>query len=409
VGFESFIARRYLLARRKQAFIAVITLISVAGITVGVTALVIALALLTGFNEEIRARILSANAHILVYDLLGSGISRYDELIAEFRKTPHVQTASPVVYGPVMIAAYTRTGGAFLKGADLGGDPRVASEVRRQVTAGRTIGKTPEGGRPEILLGKGLASSLAVHPGDMVEVYVPRGHTTPFGTLPAVGRFRVAGVYSTGIYDYDSNSAIASLDTVQRLFDMAGRCTFIEIRLDDIFLAGSVSDSLKARLGSNLYFMTWMDLNRPLFSALKIEKTVLFMTISLIVLVASFNIISTIILMVIEKNRDIAILMSMGAKRRSILRIFLYHGMTIGCAGILLGNLLALLACALFNRYELIQIPVDIYQISYVPFRARATDVLAIDGVALAITFLSTLFPSRRAAHLDPSEAIRYE
>ena len=406
MSFEAFIARRYLLARRKQAFIAVITMISVAGITVGVTALVIALALLTGFNEEIRGRILSANAHILVYDMLGMGISNYTTHVEKIRKLAHITAASPVAYGPVMMASYTRTSGAFLKGVDLA-NKVIATEVSRQITSGRMPASGTD--RPGILLGKGLANSLAALPGDTIEIYVPRGHTTPFGNLPAVGRFRVTGLFSTGIYDYDSNSAMASIDAVQRLFDSAGRCTYIEIRLDEIYRASEVAKALNGLLKQNFFVMTWMELNRPLFSALKIEKTVLFMTISLIVLVASFNIISTIILMVIEKNRDIAILMSMGARRRSVLRIFLYHGVIIGCGGIILGTLLGILACFLFNRYQLIQIPVDIYQIPYVPFRIRLADVLAIDGIAFLITLLSTIFPSRRAAKLDPSEAIRYQ
>ncbi|MEW6368474.1 MAG: FtsX-like permease family protein [Acidobacteriota bacterium] len=410
MGFELFVARRYLLARRKQAFIAVITMISIAGITVGVTALVIALALLTGFNDEIRGKILAANAHVLVYDALGAGIADYSTAVEKIREATHVVSATPVGYGTVLMASATRTSGVFLKGIDLS-DDRVASELGRQIIQGSlaALKLASAGPRPGVLLGKELASTLGTTPGDAIEVYVPRGHTTPFGSLPAVRRFTVSGIYSTGIYDYDSNSAVITLDVAQRLFDIEGRCTYIEVRVDDIYAAAEVGDRLRDAVGHNFYVMTWMELNRPLFSALKIEKTVLFSTISLIVLVASFNIISTIILMVMEKNRDIAILMSMGARRRSILKVFLYHGVTIGCAGILMGVLLGLVTCHLFNEYQVIKIPVDIYQIPYVPFKVRAIDVLAIAGVAFLITLAATIFPSRRAARLDPSEAIRYE
>lgn len=410
MGFEFFVAKRYLLARRKQAFIAVITFISIAGITVGVTALVIALALLTGFNEEIRGKILTANAHLLIYDAIGAGIADYTTRVESIRRMEHVVSATPVAYGNAMLSSYTRTAGTFLKGIDMTG-PSEAAVMKDQLVTGSLTGmeEAGDGARPGILLGKELASTLLVKPGDSVEVYVPRGHTTPFGSLPGVARFRVAGTYSTGIYDYDSSSAIISLPTAQRLLDLQGRCTYIEVRLDDIYTAQEVADIARAKLGGSFYMMTWMDLNRPLFSALKIEKTVLFITILLIVLVASFNIISTIILMVIEKNRDIAIIMSMGAKRKSVLKIFLYHGITIGWAGIILGTLLGVVACYFFNKYQLIKVPVDIYQIPYVPFRVRVTDVLAICGSAFLITLLATLYPSRRAARLDPSEAIRYE
>lgn len=410
MGFEFFIARRYLLARRKQAFIAVITGISIAGITVGVTALVVALALLTGFNEEIRGRILSANAHLLIYDAVGAGIARYSTAVDKIRKLEHVATASPIAYGTVMLASYNRTSGAFLKGVDVTAEPVVA-EITKQTVSGSVTGivSPSEGARPGILIGKELANALAVHAGDSVEAYVPRGHTTPFGTLPAVARFKVAGIFSTGIYDYDSNSAVISLPVAQRFFDLQGRCTYIEVRLDDIYAAPSVAERVKATLKEGFFVLTWMDLNRPLFSALKIEKTVLFITILLIVLVASFNIVSTIILMVMEKSRDIAIVMSMGAKRRSIQKIFLYHGVTIGLTGIALGTLLGVTICHFFNEYQLIKIPVDIYQIPYVPFKVRWADVVVVCGSAFLITLAATIFPSRRAARLDPSEAIRYE
>lgn len=408
MSFESFIARRYLTARRKQAFIAVITFISVAGITVGVTALVIALALLTGFNDEVRARILSANAHVLIYDSSGAGISDLSTRVEELGRLEHVVAATPIAYGAVMIASPLRTSGAFLKGIDPSAAPAVGLD--KQITSGSLdLLAGSERARPGIVLGKGLADSLIARPGDPVEVYVPRGHTTPFGSLPAVARFTVSGTFSTGIYDYDASSAVISLSSAQRLFDLEGRCTYVELRLDDMYAAAAVAEAARTKLDSGHFILTWMDLNRPLFEALKIEKTVLFITILLIVVVASFNIISTIILMVVEKNRDIAIMMSMGARRGSILRIFLYHGLIIGCAGVLAGTLLGIAACHMFNEYQLIKIPVDIYQIPYVPFKVRAVDVLAICGSALAILLVATLLPSRRASRLDPSEAIRYQ
>ena len=403
--FELFVAKRYLTAKRKQAFISVITLISVLGIAIGVMALVIAIALITGFQEDVQEKILGATSHIMVSDLTGEGLRDYGDVAAKIASIPGVVSVTPVVYGQVLINGPSKSSGALLKGMDLAREAEGSPWLRRLES-----GRLPEPGPQEgIILGRELAFSIGAGPGDAVTVLTTASRLSPVGLFPKTRRFRISGIFSTGLYEFDSSTALASLETAQRYLGSEGRITFLQVKLEDIFEADRVADRVKDVIPPVAYVTTWMELNKSLFSALKLEKNIMFLTITLIVFVAALNIIATLILMVMEKTRDIGILMAMGATAGNIRRIFFFQGALIGIVGTSLGTALGLGWCWLANTFRLIRIPVDIYQISFVPFRMRALDLAMIIGVSLAISFVSTLFPSRRASKTDPVVALKYE
>jgi len=404
--FELFVARRYLTARRKQAFISVITSISVLGIAIGVAALVIAIALITGFQGDVQDKILGATSHIMVSDLGGQGLADYEGLAGKIRSVPGVDSVTPVVYSTVLITGLGESSGALVKGIDFDREKQGAPWLQRL-----EAGHIPEGSGPRegLLLGREIALRIGAQVGDVVSVVTASSRLSPLGLLPKTKRFLVTGIFNTGLYEFDNSTALVSIGVAQRLFGLEGRASYIQVKLRDIFSAPAVGEKIKAALPPVVYITTWMELNKSLFSALKLEKNIMFLTITLIVIVAALNIIATLILMVMEKTRDIGILMAIGATPRTINRIFFFQGALIGVLGTALGVLLGLGWCALANAFELIKIPVDIYQISYVPFRLRPLDLALIVGVTLMISFVSTLFPARRAAKVDPVVALKYE
>jgi len=403
--FELFVAKRYLTAKRKQAFISVITLISVLGIAIGVMALVIAIALITGFQEDVQDKILGATSHIMVSDLSGDGLRDYGEVASKISGIKGVISVTPVVYSQVLVNGPSRSSGALLKGIDLGRETEGSAWLRKLES-----GRLPEPGPQEgLLLGRELAFAIGAGTGDSVTVLTTASRLSPMGLFPKTRRFRVAGIFNTGLYEFDSSTALAPLETAQKFLGSEGRITYLQIKLSDIFEAGRIADRIKEIIPPVAYVTTWMELNKSLFSALKLEKNIMFLTITLIVFVAALNIIATLILMVMEKTRDIGILMAMGATAGNIRRIFFFQGALIGVVGTSLGVALGLGWCWLANTFRLIRIPVDIYQISFVPFRLRGLDLALIVGVSLAISFVSTLFPSRRAAKTDPVVALKYE
>lgn len=406
MSFELFVARRYLTTRRKQAFVSVITLISVVGVAIGVAALVIAIALITGFQGDVQAKILGATSHVMVSDLGGRGLEGYEGMAEKIRGIPGVVSVSPVVYNTVLITGVGESSGALVKGIDFERE-RHGSDWLQRLEAGQI----PQAGgtRDGLLLGRELALRIGAQVGDVVDIITASSTLSPLGLMPKRKRFEVTGLFNTGLYEFDSSTALVAIGVAQKLFGLEGRASYIQVKLQDIFAAPAIGEKIKAVLPPVVYITTWMELNKSLFSALKLEKNILFLTITLIVVVAALNIIASLILMVMEKTRDIGILMAIGATPQMVNRIFFYQGALIGVIGTALGSLLGLAWCALANAFELIKIPVDIYQISYVPFRMRPLDLAVIVGVALLICFISTLFPARRAAKIDPVVALKYE
>ena len=404
--FELFVARRYLTARRKQAFISLITLISVLGIMIGVAALVIAIALITGFQEDVQAKILGATSHIMVQDLSNEGLAGYRAVGDKIQADKGVLSVTPVVYSEVLISGLAKSKGALIKGMDFNRELPGAAWLQR-LEAGTIPGQS--GQRDGILLGRELAFTLGAQVGDLVDIVTPSASLSPMGLMPKRRRFQVTGIFNTGLYEFDANTALVSLATAQKLLGIEDKVSFLQVKIRNIFEAPAIADRIKKGLNHTVYVTTWMELNKNLFSALKLEKNIMFLTITLIVIVAALNIIATLILMVMEKTRDIGILMAMGATPLNVRRIFFYQGALIGVLGTGLGAVLGLAWCWLANTFQLIRIPVDIYQISFVPFRLRPLDFLAIVGVTLAISFVSTLFPARRASKVDPVVALKYE
>jgi lipoprotein-releasing system permease protein len=405
MSYEYFIASRYLKAKRKQAFISVITFISTLGIGIGVMALVIALALITGFQEDVQDKILGATSHIMVSDSSGEGMASYEELIGKVGSVKGVRAVSPIIYDMVLISGPYRSKGGMLKGVDFERDKKSYPWLEN-LDQGNLPSDSPQDG---ILLGREIAFSIGANTGDVVVVLTSSSRLSPLGPIPKQKKFVVSGIFSTGLYEFDSTTALIPLRSAQRFFNLEGRINHLQIKIADIFQAPEVAEELRHVLPPTTYVTTWMELNRSLFSALKLEKNIMFLTITLIVVVAALNIIATLILMVMEKTRDIGILMAIGSTSRSVQKIFFLQGAMIGVIGTTAGVLLGLLCCWLANTFKLIKVPVDIYQITYVPFHIKTADLLIIIGVSLSISLLSTLFPSHRASKVDPVVALKYE
>jgi lipoprotein-releasing system permease protein len=404
VPFELQVALRYLLAKRKQAFISVISFISTLGVTVGVMALVIALALMTGLQQELRDRIVGSNPHIYVWNT--KGIDDYRAETAKLRAVPHVLGAAPAVQGQGLLSAGS-TEPVQIKGID----PVLEQEVtnlRDSITSGSIDAlNTPEGEPPGILLGKGLAGKLGVATGDSVSLTM--GATlTPAGLLPRTRRLRVVGVFDLGLIEFDSTFGFLSLDVARRLLGK-DKVDLIQLRVDDIFAAPQIAASIPARLGAEYVTQDWAEMNKSLFSALGLEKMAISLTIGLIVMVAALNIVASLILLVMEKHRDIAILKTMGASAKSVTTIFMMQGLIIGITGTTVGASAGYAAATVLTRYKLIRVPADVYQMSYMPFRVLPLDFALVVAGAILVCFIATIYPSRQAAKLDPVQALRYE
>jgi lipoprotein-releasing system permease protein len=405
--FELHIALRYLLAKRKQAFISVISLISTLGVTVGVMAVVVALAIMTGLQQELRDRIVGSNPHIYVWNR--DGIPDYHVEVARLRQVPHVLGAAPEILGRALISAQANREALQVKGIDPALEPSVV-DIQHAVTDGSVEALAPanEDDVPGILLGKDLARSLGVSVGDSVLVTTPEGILTPTGRIPYPRKLRVAGLFSLGLYEFDSTLGFVTLDTAKRLF-AKDQADLIQLKVDDIYAAPAIAKSIEAQFGGKYTTQDWADMNRPLFSALWLEKIAVSLAIGLIVMVAALNIIASLILLVMEKSRDIAILKTMGASARSVTAIFMTQGVIIGLLGTLVGGVLGVSVSRVMDRYQLIRVPVDVYQVSHLPFTVMPLDFLLVVSTAIFICFVATIYPSRQAAKLDPAQALRYE
>jgi lipoprotein-releasing system permease protein len=402
--FELFIAKRYLLRGRKSSFISIISLVSIIGIAIGVAALIIALSLLNGFQGDIRDKILSSTAHVMVNNVFGEGLADYEPLIKEIQKQfDEVISAAPVVYGTVLVKGSSRyASGAVLRGVDL------------DISANELWAKKLESGslpkkKNQLLLGREIAVRLSLISHDPCTVITPQPVLSPSGILPKIKKLYVSGVFKSGLYEFDNGTVITNLETAQKLFNLKDKISYIQIYLDDLFKAEAVAAKLRKMLPPGLQVITWKELNASLYSALKLEKTVLFFTLTLIIIVAALNIIAGLILLVIQKIKDIAILLSYGATPGIIKRIFFFQGSVIGIIGTTVGVIIGLGFCFLANKFELIKVPPEIYQMTHVPFKVGLFDLLAVLVVALIISFTATLIPSQKAASVDVVDAIKNE
>jgi len=404
--FELFIAFRYLLARRKQAFISLISLISVLGVAVGVMALLIALALMTGLQAELRDRIIGSAAHVYVWKV--GGMAEPDAEIKKLLEVPRVQGAAPAVLGKAIITSEKGEGFIDVKGIDPAREKNV-TQLQSSIRKGSAdaLNRGPDD-LPGVLIGVDLAEMLHVDVGDRVQIISPQGTVTPFGPMLRRPSFEVVGIFSLGLFQFDSEYGFIQLDVAQRMFG-AELPLFVELRVDDMFRARDVVQSIEERFGPEYAAQEWSDQNKSLFSALWLEKMAISITIGLIVMVAALNIVASLILLVMEKSRDIAILKTMGSSAGSIRRIFMLQGLIIGVAGTTAGAVAGYLLIWLLDRYKLISVPVDVYQISYVPFTLQPFDFLVVVGSAVLICFVATIYPSRQAARLDPAQALRYQ
>jgi lipoprotein-releasing system permease protein len=403
--FELHVALRYLLARRKQALISLISLISTIGVTVGVMALVIALALMTGLQGELRDRILGSTAHVYVWK--GDGIRDYRAEVERLRGFAHVLGAAPAILGKALLSAGGQQAFINLKGIDPDLEKTV-TDIGRSMKGGslRAI-EGDSDGRPGIVLGRDVAKTLGVRVGDRVQVLTPDFVLSPMGALPRSRTLAVVGIFALGLYEFDSTYGLVSLPLAERL---TGRdnVELIELRVDDIYRAPQVATAIGDQSAGVYITQDWTQLNRSLFGALWLEKMAISITIGLIVLVAALNIVASLILLVMEKHRDIAILKTMGASGRSIMLVFVLQGVVIGVIGTAAGATAGWAVSTILDRYKLIRIPMDVYQVSHVPFVILPLDFVLVIVAALVICFVATLYPSRQASKLDPAEALRY-
>ena len=429
--FELFVAARYLRAKRRQAVVGIITVISIVGVAAGVASLIIALAINNGFRQDLQERLLGSTSHINLLRVQSDGIRNWQDLLAQLEKQPHVLAGAPAIYEQVLISRGARAQGAVLKGI-VPQDERKVSDILDAVKIGSAealeespspsaTNAPPNGDEPNapsasvaaslppIVLGKDMADQLGAMPGSLVTVTSPQGELTPFGIVPKYKRFKVVGVFSSGFYDYDSNWAFIRLSDAQKLFDLGDVVSVLEFKVDDIYQAAGIAGNLEAAAGKGFMSTNWMEQNRALFRALRLERVVTFITIGLIVFVAALNILIALIMMVMEKTRDIAVLVSMGAKKRQIRRIFIYQGLLIGVIGTVLGLIAGYAISWAGGHYHFVSLSAEVYSIDYVPFAPHAFDGLLVAIVAIGISFVATLYPSWSAARVLPAEALRYE
>ncbi len=407
--FAVFVALRYLKAKRRQSVISIITVISVLGVTAGVAALVIALAVNNGFRQDLEQRLLGATANINLIHPQNNTISNYNALVNRLARVPHVVALAPALYEEVLITSQQRSEGIELKGVEPQREVKVG-DLLRHLQEGSLAGLSESFPDADpIAMGSELAKDLGVFDGSTVTVTSPQGALTPFGIVPKYRYFRVVAVFDSGFYDFDATWAFTNLGAAQRLFDLTNVVSVIEFRIDHVDRAPQVAAAIQRAAGKGFDTTTWMEENHSLFSALHLERMVTILTIGLIVVVAALNIFITLAMTVMEKNRDIAILMSMGAKPRQVWAVFTLHGLLIGVCGTFLGLVIGYGGSWMANHYHLIRIPADIYALSFVPFHSRPWDGVWIAAMALGVSFLATLYPSVSAAKLQPTELLRYE
>jgi len=408
MSYEFFIGLRYLKARRRHRSFSLNTIVSITGVTLGVGALIATLGIMTGFTNDIRNKILGTNAHIIVVDRTGQPMTNYRTILDKVKATPHVVASTPFLFTQVLLSHDRQSQGVVLRGVDPATAGRV-TDLDKNLLGGSLadLAKPGEKGEPGIILGKELASRLGAFLGSSVTAISPTGDIGPMGIVPKLKKFSVVGIFDSGMFEYDSSLAYIPLAEAQKLLDYGDAVNGIEVKVDDIFLSGQVARDITSRLDFPYGARDWKEMNKSLFSALQLEKIMMFIILVLIILVASFNIVSTLTMIVVEKGREIAILKAMGATPAKIMRIFMVEGLVIGLAGVALGIPLGYGASWLIQEFY--TLPGDVYYISKIPVQLLWTDVASVSIAALAISLIATIYPSWRASKLEPVEALRYE
>jgi lipoprotein-releasing system permease protein len=429
--FELFIAARYLRAKRRQAVVGVITLISVIGVAAGVASLIIALAITNGMSRDLQEKLLGSTAHVMLMRVADDGMRNWRPLLERLRALPHVTAAAPELYEEVLIARGAKSGGALIDGV-VPADQNTVSDLLGSVKKGsaRTLDPVADGGRqptlhggavkdgppdavavpaaPPIVIGQDLAETIGAEVGDTVQVISPQGELTPLGLVPKYQRFVVAGIFKSGFYQYDSGYAFIRLADAQRLFSEPDLISAISFKIDDMYQAGAVGREIEEAAGKGFSTTNWMEQNRELFRALRLEQIVTFIVLALIVCVAALNILIALTMMVMEKTRDIAVLMSFGVSETQVRRIFLLQGLLISVIGTVVGLVLGYALSWVGGHYRF---PLDasVYSIDHLPFAPRLVDAVIVSAVSLGVSLIATLYPSASAAKVLPAEALRYE
>ena len=411
-SFEMFIAGRYLRAKRKQAFVSLITVISIAGVAIGVMALILVLGVMTGFSDNLLEKILGANSHIVITGF-GTGIENYDRTCSDLEQVSGVVAATPFIMTHVMLSSETNVSGAVLQGIDPHGAGRVISIEKNLIQgnieelAGRHTHEDLE--LPGIIVGSELAKTLGVLSGSVITIVSPTGLLSPTGMVPRWKKFMVTGLFESGMYEYDSGMAYISLEAAQQFLKMPGQASGLWIRVNDIHNTTPVALAIRSVLSPQYHVRDWKEMHRNLYAALRLEKTAMFIILVLIIIVAAFSIVATLVMMVNEKNREIAILKSMGATAGCIMKIFMYQGLVIGSVGTLLGLAAGCGLAWVQNTYEIIKLAGDVYYIPSLTVKIGFADTLLVTLCTIGISFLATIYPALQAARLEPVEALRYE
>jgi lipoprotein-releasing system permease protein len=408
--YEIFISLRYLKTKKRYGTVSLNTFISVAGVVIGVATSIITLAVMTGFQGYFRDKILSAMPHIVVMEFTGTGVKDQQALQDKIEKVPHVLATTPFIYGQSMLTAQDRMQGVVVRGIDPKAEPTVTDLAKNMTTGTLSDLETGRGKLPGIIIGEDLARKLGVSVGDTITMVNPLGgEESAMGIIPKMKKFVIVGLFDVGMYDYNTTFVYIAIPDAQKFFEMPGRISGIQVRIDDVYQAGAISSAIQKAVGYPYITRNWMEQNKNFFSALLLEKIGMSLILFVIIIVASFNIIGTLTMIVMEKSREIAILKSMGASSRSIVKIFMFAGLAIGMVGTALGVIIGYSAVTVLTKTDVITLPKDVYQVSHLPLSISGFDILFISLTALGISFLATLYPAWQAAKQDPVEVLRYE